>query len=149
MLEGVSEASATVRTWSPKTAALIAAGGGGLLAAAVAVLSGDPSGRLLVGLAAVGLLATATAGTLLRPRLAVDRDGLTVRGLAGRRRVIWSELAQWEVVTHHRLGRRVAVLELTVLQADKEALLLFTSTELGEDPRDVLEALQQVRQADS
>jgi len=40
----------------------------------------------------------------------------------------------------------VAVLELTVVQAGEEVLLLFTSAELGADPHDVLEMLQRVRE---
>lgn len=146
MLEGMPDSSATAHTWSPKPQALVAAGVGGVIAAGLAVLSHDAAGRLLVGLAAAGLLATAALGTGLRPRLAVDSEGLTVRGLRGRRRVVWPELTQWAVVSHHRLGRRVAVLELTVVQAGEEDLLLFTSTELGADPHDVLEMLQRVRE---
>lgn len=139
------ESKATKHTWSPQPKVLLAAGAGGLVAAGIAVLSADPAGRLLLGLAALVLLGAATAGALLRPRLGVDSVGLTVRGLRGTRRVPWPELTQWEVVAHHRLGRRVSVLELTITHAGKETLLLLTSSELGADPCDVLETLQLVR----
>ncbi len=145
MLDGMTEVSSTVRSWGPKPAAVIAAGIGGVLLAGLAVLSADASGRLLLGLAAAGLLVTAGAGAMLRPRLAVDPHGVAVRGLRGRRRVPWSELTQWEVVSHHRLGRRVPVLELTLVHFGKELLLLFSRAELGADPVDVLEELQRVR----
>lgn len=141
------DASTTVHTWGPKPALLVAAAAGGVVFTALAVLASDPPGRLLMGLAAVGLLVGAAAATLARPRLAVEDGAVVVRGLTGPRRVPWSELTQWEVVSHHRLGRNVAVLELTAYQRGREVLLLFTALDLGADPVDVLQVLQQRRSA--
>lgn len=143
----MADASTTVQTWGPKRALLFFAAGGGVVFAVLAVLAGDPAGRLLMALAAAGLLVGAATATAARPRLAVDDGGVVVRGITGRRRVPWSELAQWEVVSHHRLGRSVDVLELSVDQRGREVLLLFTALELGADPVDVLAVLQQWRSA--
>jgi len=147
MLDAMPDASITVHAWGPKIALLVLAAAGGVALAALAVLSGDPAGRLLLGLAAAGLLLSAAVGTLGRPRLTADSHGITVRGVTGRRRVAWSQLTQWEVAAHHRLGRKVPVLELTVLQHDHEALLLFSTLDLGADPVDVLDVLRQLRRS--
>ncbi len=142
MLDAMSDASTTVHTWGPKPAVLTLAAAGG---AVLAVLTGDPAGRLLIGLAAAGLLVTAAVGTLARPRLTADSLGVTVGDIRGRRRVAWSALIQWEVASHHRLGRNVPVLELTLRQEDREVLLLFSTLDLGADPVDVLAELQRAR----
>ncbi|WP_164860531.1 PH domain-containing protein [Rhodococcus sp. X156] len=141
----MSDYGATTQAWGPKPAALIYAAVGGAVLAVVAVAADEPAGRLLIGLAAAGLLLTALAGARSRPRLAVDAGGLTVRGPWGARRVGWTQLRGCEVVQHHRLGRRVGVLELTVQQDDRESLLLLTKAELGTDPEDVLWVVQGFR----
>ncbi len=145
MLDAMSDASTTVHTWGPKPAVLTLAATGGAVLAVLAVLTGEPAGRLLIGLAAAGLLVTAAVGTLARPRLTADSLGVTVGGIRGRRRVAWSALIQWEVASHHRLGRNVPVLELTLRQEDLEVLLLFSTLDLGADPVDVLAELQRAR----
>lgn len=145
MLDAMPDASATVHSWGPKTAVLVLAGAGAVLALVLTVLTSDPAGRLLLGVAALGLTVTAVGGAVLRPRLVVDQHGLTVRRLRGARRVSWAQVAQWEVVSIHRLGRRVPILELTVLDGDRETLLMFGRIELDADPVDVLEILRRMR----
>ncbi|HEY4631129.1 MAG TPA: hypothetical protein VIG96_07510 [Blastococcus sp.] len=68
--------------WSPRgaeTAALAAIG----LGLALAALLVDPLGRVLVGAAALLLLALAARDALLRPRLSAGPDGVDVRTLTG------------------------------------------------------------------
>lgn len=145
MLDVMSDTSTTARTWGPKPAQLAVAGGGGVVFAVLAVWSDDRAGRLLLGLAAAVLLVGASLAAYLRPRLAADADGVTVRGLGGRQRARWFEVSQCEVVSHHRLGRDVAVLELTLRRKGEETLLLFSGVDLGADPVDVGQALHQLR----
>lgn len=145
MLEGMPDYGSTTATWGPKPAALLYAGVGGAVLVVVAVATDEPAGRLLIGLAAVGLLLTAVAGALARPRLLVDAGGLTVRGPLRVRRMSWDQLRGCEVVQHHRLGRRVGVLELTVERGGRESLLLLTNAELGTDPEEVLWVVQGFR----
>jgi len=47
------------------------------------------AGRILTALAAVGLLLFALFGTVARPRLSADTDGIEIRRLGGRQRWAW------------------------------------------------------------
>ena len=70
--------------WSPRPAETVALAAIGL-GLAIAVLLVDPVGRVLVGAAALLVLALAVHDALLRPRLSADPDGVVVRTLSGRR----------------------------------------------------------------
>ncbi len=122
-------------TWSPKPAAVAAAGGGAVVFLVLAVLSGDPAGRLLLGLAVLGLAVATVLGARLRPRLSVDVRGLTVRGVTGTLRLAWSEVEQVEV--------------LEISPRDTEArvgsLVVLTRLDLGAEPQDVHDRLLAVR----
>ncbi len=133
--------------WSARPVAVAAAGSAGAVATLLAVLAADSSGRLLLGLAATGLLGAATLGALLRPRLAADAQGLAVRGPTGTVRLQWGEIEVVEVVRTRRLGRTVPVLEISPYDTPDRvgALLVLTRVELGADPRDVLDRLLAVR----
>src|SRR5437588_2325248 len=99
------------RTWSPRPPLV---GLGWLLAVAAlgwAVATSDLAGRLLVGIAAVALGLMALYGTVARPRLVADGDGVEVRGLRGGHRWAWPQL-KVRVVRTRRFGREVAMLEL-------------------------------------
>src|SRR5436305_1982752 len=51
-----------------------------VVAAGVVIVVTDPPGRILGGIAAVGLLAFASMSWRARPKLAIAADGLVVRG---------------------------------------------------------------------
>ncbi|MGY5883092.1 hypothetical protein [Modestobacter lacusdianchii] len=68
--------------WSPQVGETVAVAVAGL-GLALATLLVDPVGRVLVGAAAVLLLALAARDALLRPRLRADADGVLL--VLGRR----------------------------------------------------------------
>ena len=67
--------------WSPPALGIAACGIFGLILAIGAVtLITDAPGRILVGIAAVGLLVFASLSWRARPKLAISDDGLVIRG---------------------------------------------------------------------
>lgn len=131
------------RSWGPSPALIgltWAAGAGFAVWCVVAVLGGaDPAGRLIAGVAAVGLLATALTWTIARPRLVAAPDGLTVRRLRGTRLHPWSRVSGVRVLQTRRLGRSTSLLAVEVWDDDPgdERLMLFGKLDLGADPEDV------------
>lgn len=132
--------------WSTPTAALTATGIGGVVMAGAALfLPADPAGRLLIGLAALGLLVVTALGLRQRPRLAIreDNSGIVVTRLRGRLDVARSELSRVRIVRYPRLGRRVPMLEIDIRPpgSDDDRLLIFGRWDLGTDPTTVFETL--------
>ena len=125
--------------WAPRTGEVVATAALGL-GLALAVLLVDPVGRLLVGAAAVLLLALAGHDALLRPRLSAGDDGVTVRGLSGARTIPWARLGV-RVRSQRRWGVRARTLELED-RADDAVLVVLGRRELGADPDTVAEALR-------
>jgi hypothetical protein len=105
-----------------------------------AVLSDDPAGRVLVALAALVAAVLALHGTLARPRLAADSNGLTLRRLTSRRQWTWAEV-NVRVVRTKRLGRQVSTLELDA----EDDLVVLGWLDLGTPPEDVADALRDLR----
>ena len=137
--------------WSPP-GALVAIAWAGATASAVWVAllvgTGDAPGLLLAVVATVGLAAAALYGTVVRPRLRADADGVTVGGLAGRRRLPWSQVRDVQARAVRRLGRDSTMLELDVVDPDgTERLLVFGRLDLGDDPVDVADAIRATRPA--
>lgn len=134
-------------SWSTAPAAVVSAAAGAVAALVLVLLSPDPAGRLLFGLAVVGLSIATVLGARLRPRLAVDVHGLAVRGPTGTRRLTWAEVAQVEVVRTRRLGREVRVLEISPRDTDDRvgALVVLTRLDLGAEPQDVLDRMLDIR----
>ena len=104
-----------------------------------AALLADPVGRLLVGAAAAVLVAVAARDLLLRPRLATDGTGVTVRSLTGRTTIPWPALRVRVRVTR-RLGVLSRTLELEDA-LDDAVLLVLGRRDLGTDPDAVAVAL--------
>lgn len=124
--------------------ALVAAGIGGMALGICAVaVPTDPAGRMLIGIAAIGLVVMAWLGMTQRPRLAVlDGDKLSVKQI--RRTAVYDRAAvvRARIVKYPRLGRRVPMLEIDVALPDEsELLLVFGRWDLGTHPEDVLAAL--------
>jgi len=106
----------------------------------VAALLVDPVGRVLVGAAAVLLLALAARDALLRPRLRAGADGVTVRGLTGAVVIGWPALRAG-VRTQRRWGLRSRTLELED-RTDDAVLVVLGRRDLGADPEVVAAALR-------
>jgi Bacterial PH domain len=132
--------TSTAAVWSPRPIETVAAFGAGLVILALAALA-DPAGRVLLGIAALGLLAVATADLLLRPRLRADPTGLQVRTMASRHRLPWSAVRRVEVDEHTRYGLTSRTLELEA----GELLVVLGKRTLGADPRDVADTLARIR----
>ena len=131
--------------WSPRTGettVLVATG----VVLGLATVALDPLGRVLVGAAAVLLLALAARDRLLRPRLAAGPDGVAVRRLGGTTALPWARL-QVRVRDTRRWGLRSRLLELDTAAGpeDDGELVLLGRRDLGADPGDVARALHAVR----
>jgi hypothetical protein len=109
------------------------------LGLALATLLVDPVGRVLVGGAALLLLALAARDAVLRPRVRAGADGVTVRALTGRTTIAWPHLRA-RVRVQRRWGLRARTLELED-RTDDAVLVVLGRRELGADPDTVAEAL--------
>ncbi|GAB3286512.1 hypothetical protein GCM10027563_20570 [Parasphingorhabdus pacifica] len=101
----------------------------------------SPVDRLFVGVLVLVLATAATIGSVLRPRLLADSRGLTVRSLRGSRHWPWADVTV-RIARGQRLGRTVESLELDTAEGE---LVVLGRTELGADPRDVADALDELR----
>lgn len=138
-----------VSAWAVPWTAVFLGLAGTLGLGAWAVAAGDPPGRLLVGVAALAVgVATATAA-LARPRLRVEDEGLVLRGLTGTRRFPWERVDAVRIVRMRRLGVPAAYLEVEAREDDTDGdpgrLLVLGRLELGTDPVEVADALQDHR----
>lgn len=116
---------------------------GWLLAAGAAVwwLATDSAvDRLFVGVLVLALAAAAAHGSICRPRLRADHEGVTVRGLRGPRHWSWPAVTV-RVRQDRRFGRTMRTLEL---DADPD-LVVLTRFDLGADPQDVAAELNTLR----
>jgi hypothetical protein len=142
----VSEPSQWAAPWTAVVMGAVAAVGLG----AWALAATDPPGRLLVGLAALAVLAVTAVGAFARPRLRVDDAGLALRGITGTRRWPWERIDAVRVVRMRRMGLPAAYLEVEARDGAADAeptdrLLVLGRLELGTDPVDVAESLQRHR----
>ncbi len=125
--------------WGPQTALIIWAGIGGIVLAVGAVtLVTDPPGRILIGLAAVGLLVFATMSWRARPKLAITENALVYHGWWRVRQLTPAEITRIRITEFRRIGRKVRLLEIDT--ADSQ-LLVLSRWDLGTDPLHVLDAL--------
>ncbi|SNS78745.1 PH domain-containing protein [Geodermatophilus saharensis] len=131
--------------WSARTAETVVLGTGGVLLA-LAALTLDTAGRVLVGAAGALLLALALRDVLLRPRLSADPGGVVVRTLSGRTRLPWPGL-RVRLRSTRRLGVRSRLLELDTAAGpdDDGTLVLLGRRDLGTDPAAVAQALEAMR----
>ena len=131
--------------WSPRTGeTAVLAAAGVVLGLATVVL--DPVGRVLVGAAAVLLLALSARDRLLRPRLAAGPEGVAVRRLGGTTVLPWARL-RVRVRDTRRWGLRSRLLELDTAAGpdDDGELVLLGRRDLGADPGEVARALHALR----
>ena len=125
------------RTWRPRPAVIV----GGLIAVLATlgwvVWTSSPLDRLMGGIIAA-VLAVVTV-IAWRRRLVAGPRGLLIRGLRGDRIVPWSQVRGLERATSSRLGLASTTIEIDLVDDD---LLVFGRTDLGDDPAEVLTALQ-------
>ena len=125
--------------WSPSTFGIVACGVAGLILAVGAVtLITDVPGRVLVGVAAVGLVVFATLSWRARPKLAIKNDALVSRGLVGETVLGHADIKLIRITEFRRIGRKMRLLEIDTVD---DRLLVFTRWDLGTDPLHVLDAL--------
>lgn len=125
--------------WGPPTAGIIGVGIVGLImAAGVVTLVTDPPGRVLVGVAAVGLLVFAIMSWRARPKLAISDGALVFRGWWRTRHLGHADIKLIRITEFRRIGRKVRLLEIDTTD---DRLLVLSRWDLGTDPLRVLDAL--------
>ena len=125
--------------WSPPTFGIAACGVFGLILAIGAVtLITDAPGRILVGIAAAGLLVFASLSWRARPKLAISDDGLLTRGWSRSHVLRHGDIKIIRITEFRRLARKVRLLEIDTTDG---RLLVYTRWDLGTDPLNVLDAL--------
>lgn len=131
------------RTWSTRPVIVVIAWVLAVAALAYTVFSSDPIGRLVTGVATIGLGLFALFGTVARPRLLADEHGVEIRRLLGRQRLAWGTM-RITVSSTRRLGRSVSLLELdTDNDEDPDGgLIVLGWLDLGTEPEQVAAALR-------
>src|ERR1700752_976745 len=125
--------------WSPPASGIAACGVLGLILAIGAVtLITDAPGRILVGIAAAGLLVFASLSWRARPKLAIRDDGLVIRGWSRTNPLGRSDIKGIRLTEFPRIARKVRLLEIDTTDG---RLFVFTRWDLGIDPLHVLDAL--------
>jgi hypothetical protein len=125
--------------WSPSTLGIAGCGVVGVLLATAAVTEiTDPPGRILAGIAAVGLVLFASASWRARPKLAISAAGLVIRGSLRTRTLTRPEIKIIRITEFRRYARKVRLLEIDTTDG---RLFVFTRWELGADPLTVLDTL--------
>jgi Bacterial PH domain len=125
--------------WQPKIAAIVGCFAAGVVLAVVAVMQvTDPPGRLLAGVAGVGLLIFAGFSFRARPRLAIRPVGLVVRGWWRTTTLGHADIKLIRITEFRRIGRKVRLLEIDTTD---DQLVVLSRWDLGTDPLHVLDAL--------
>ncbi|MCX2731266.1 PH domain-containing protein [Saccharopolyspora sp. NFXS83] len=104
-------------------------------------LAETPTDRLFVGVLTVVLAVASGCGSVLRPRLRADPSGIALRGFTGTRHHPWSQV-RFQVRSRQRLGLTSSTLEL---DTESGELVVLGKLDLGEDPQDVADALEDLR----
>src|SRR6266566_3121061 len=115
--------------WSPPTLGIAACGIFGLILATGAVtLITDAPGRILVGIAALGLILFASLSWRARPKLAIRDGALVVRGWSRTNLLQRSDIKIIRITEFRRMARKVRLLEIDTADG---LLLVFTRWDLG------------------
>ncbi len=108
------------------------------MATACVTLVTDPPGRVLSGVAAVGLILFAGLSWRARPKLAITPDGLAVRSWFRTQVFRRSDIKIIRITEFRRYARKVRLLELETV---KGGLVIFSRWDLGTEPMEVLDVL--------
>ena len=136
---GLPENTMQQTQWGPPSVGIAACGVLGIvMAIACVTLITDAPGRLLIGIAAAGLILFASATWRARPKLAITTDGLVVRGWWRTQLLRRADIKIIRITEFRRIGRKTRLLEVDALDG---RLLVFSRWDLGTDPLEVLDAL--------
>ncbi len=125
---------------TPLSAVVAVTGLGVALAVAAVAVPLDAPGRLLVGLAAAGLLGLAAMAWRSRPRLTITANGLVIGRFFGPLVLSREDILQVRLHQYPRLGRRIPMLEIDAHVSGAERLFIFGRWDLGTHPQDVYDA---------
>jgi hypothetical protein len=119
-------------SWAPKTIGIVWIAIAGLAMAGVVVtVVTDLPGRVLGGVAGMGLLLFATVSWRARPKLAITASGLAVRGWVSTRILTRDDITLIRITEFRRLARKVRLLEIDTTD---DRLYVFTRWDLGTSP---------------
>ncbi|WP_328363536.1 PH domain-containing protein [Mycobacterium sp. NBC_00419] len=125
--------------WAPNPAGIAALGlVGFVMAIACVTVVTDPPGRILTGVAAVGLILFATGSWRARPRLAITPEGLVYRGWFRSQTLRNPDISLIRITEFRRIGRKVRLLEIDTTD---NRLIVLSRWDLGTEPLTVLDAL--------
>jgi hypothetical protein len=125
--------------WEPPAAGIAGCGIVGVaMAIACVTLVTDPPGRILTGIAALGLILFAGASWRARPKLAITPDGLVLKGWFRTQLFRHSDIKIIRLTEFRRYARKVRLLELETVDG---GLVIFSRWDLGTEPLEVLDAL--------
>jgi hypothetical protein len=125
--------------WEPRAAGVAGCGlAGALMATASVTLVTDPPGRILTGVAAVGLILFAGLTWRARPKLAITPGGLVLRGWFRTQVLQHSDIKIIRITEFRRHARTVRLLEVEPVTG---GLVVFSRWDLGTNPLEVLDAL--------
>jgi len=125
--------------WAPNPAGIAGIGiAATLMAIGCVTVVTDTPGRILTGVAAVGLLVFAIGSWRARPRLAITPDGLVYRGWLRTQTLRRPDISLVRITEFRRIGRKVRLLEI---DTSDDRLIVLSRWDLGTDPLDVLDAL--------
>jgi hypothetical protein len=125
--------------WGPRPLGVALLGIAGiLLGSAAVILVTDPPGRILISVAAIGLVVFATFSWRAHPKLAITDAGLVIRGWWRTQTLRRTDIALIRITEFRRIGRKVRLLEI---DGTDDQLHVFTRWDLGAEPLSVLDAL--------
>ena len=126
-------------SWEPRAGGIAGCGVAGvLMATACVTLVTDAPGRVMTGIAAVGLILFAGATWRARPKLAITPDGLVIRGWFRTQLLQRSDIKIIRITEFRRLARKMRLLEVETADG---GLVVLSRWDLGTEPVDVLDAL--------
>ena len=126
-------------TWEPPAAGIAGCGAVGvLMAIACVTLVTDAPGRLLTGVAALGLVVFAGMSWRARPKLAITPEGLALRGWFRTQLLRQHHIKIIRITEFRRYGRKVRLLEIETING---GLVILSRWDLGTEPVKVLDAL--------
>ena len=108
------------------------------MAIASVTLVTDPPGRVMTGIAALGLILFAGVSWRARPKLAITPDGLAIRGWFRTQLLRRPDIKIIRITEFRRYARKVRLLEIETVNG---GLVIFSRWDLGTDPLEVLDAL--------
>jgi Bacterial PH domain len=98
----------------------------------------DAPGRLLLGIAGLGLIVFSVGTWRARPKLAITDDGLQIGGWVRAQYLRRPDIKIIRITEFRRIGRKTRLLEIDTHDG---RLFVFSRWDLGTNPLDVLDAL--------